>query len=158
MYRAVRKCLSFNAPMTALSNQEWKSMDKYPSFLTPLSTPWFLQRSPEGKGMVEWTEEGPLKISTSSVLNKFCFLLFLTFWCQLFLMSLSNLLQCCFCFFVLVFWPQGMFDLSSPSGFKPILPALVCEVLATGPPGTIPYPHLNSSEPVNMSPYKAEGT
>ena len=51
-----------------------------------------------------------------------------------------------------------MFDLSSPSGFKPILPALVCEVLATGPPGTIPYPHLNSSEPVNMSPYEAEGT
>lgn len=47
-------------------------MDKYSSFLTPLSTPWFLQRSPEGKGMVEWTEEGPLKISTSSLLNKFC--------------------------------------------------------------------------------------
>ena len=32
-----------------------------------------------------------------------------------FLKSLLNLLQYCFCFYDLVFWPQGMWDLSSPS-------------------------------------------
>lgn len=122
-------------------NQEWKSMDKYPSFLTPHSTPWFLQRSPEGKRMVEWTEEGPLKISTFSLLNKFClFVVFDFLMGAIFnvFVEFVTILLLLFCF--VFFWPQGMFDLSSPAGFKPILPALGCKVLATGPPGKTPYP------------------
>ena len=108
--------------------------------------------------MVEWTEEGPLKISTSSLLNKFCLFVVFDFLMSAILNVFVEFVTILLLFFVLVLWPQGRFDLSSPSGFKPILPALVCEVLATGPPGMIPYPHLNSSEPVNMSPYEAEGT
>ena len=38
-------------------------------------------------------------------------------------------------FYVLVFWPQGMWNLSSPPGIKPAPPALEGEVLTTGPPG-----------------------
>ena len=39
-------------------------------------------------------------------------------------------------FYVLVFWPQGMWDLTSPDqGLNPHPPALECEVLTTGPPG-----------------------
>ena len=141
-------------------NQGWKSVDKYPSFLTPHSTPWFLQRSPEGKRLEEWTEEGPLKIATSSLLNKFCLVVVFDFpmWAifNVFVEFVTILLQ--FFFFFCLFWPQVMFDLSSPAGFKPILPALGCKVLATGPPGKTPYPHLNSSEPVNMPPYEVGRT
>ena len=43
------------------------------------------------------------------------FLLLKIFWCRLFLKSLFNLLQFHFFFFVLVFWPGGMRDLSSPT-------------------------------------------
>ena len=38
-------------------------------------------------------------------------------------------------FSALVFWPQGMWDLSSPAGIEPVPPALEGEVLTTGPPG-----------------------
>lgn len=58
-------------------NPEMESMDKYPS-----CSPHFYMvppRSPEGKRMVEWTEEETLKISTFSLLINFVCLLFLTF-------------------------------------------------------------------------------
>jgi len=38
-------------------------------------------------------------------------------------------------FYVLVFWTQGMWDLSSPQGIEPKPPALEGKVLPTGPPG-----------------------
>ena len=38
-------------------------------------------------------------------------------------------------FYVLVFWPRGMWDLSSPPGIEPTPSALEGEVLATGPQG-----------------------
>ena len=40
-------------------------------------------------------------------------------------------------FYVLVFWPQGMWDLPGP-GIEPTPPALEGEVLTTGPPGKSP--------------------
>ena len=46
------------------------------------------------------------------VWNKFNF--FFKMW-TIFFKSLLNLLQYCFCFYVLVFWPQGMWDFSSPT-------------------------------------------
>ena len=39
-----------------------------------------------------------------------------------------------FLFYVLCFWPWGMWDLSSPV-IEPAPPALEGEVLSTGPPG-----------------------
>ena len=42
-------------------------------------------------------------------------------------------------FYVLVFWPQGMWDLSSRPGIEPASPALEGEVLTTGPPGESPF-------------------
>ena len=43
--------------------------------------------------------------------------------------SLLNLLQ--YCFYVLVFWPEGMWELS----FESIPPALESEIVTTGLPG-----------------------
>ena len=44
-----------------------------------------------------------------------CFIIFLRFFlCRLFLKSLLNLLQCCFCFMFFL-WPWGMWDSSSPA-------------------------------------------
>ena len=37
-------------------------------------------------------------------------------------------------FHILVFWPRGMWDLSSRPGIEPVPPALEGEVLSTGPP------------------------
>ena len=51
-------------------------------------------------------------LSTLYALSSHTFFFF--FWCGPFLKSLLNLLQYCFCFFyVLVFWPWGMWDLGS---------------------------------------------
>ena len=41
-------------------------------------------------------------------------------------------------FYVLVFWPGGMRNLSSQPGIKPTPPALEGEVLTTGPVGQAP--------------------
>ena len=38
-------------------------------------------------------------------------------------------------FYVLVFWPWGMWDLSTPTGIEPVPPALEGKVSTTGPPG-----------------------
>ena len=38
-------------------------------------------------------------------------------------------------YYVLVFWPRGMCDLSPRLGIEPAPPALEGEVLTTGPPG-----------------------
>ena len=38
-------------------------------------------------------------------------------------------------YYVLVFWPRGMWDLSPRLGIEPAPPALEGEVLTTGPPG-----------------------
>lgn len=51
MGRTVRKCLEVSGQPS--TNQEWKSEDKQPSFITPHSTQQFLRRSPEGRRMVE---------------------------------------------------------------------------------------------------------
>ena len=68
---------------------------------------------------------GSLSILVSSVYAQqwdcrvewqFYFQFFLRFfWCGLFLKSLSNLLQYCFCFMFWVFWPWGMWNLDSPT-------------------------------------------
>ena len=41
-------------------------------------------------------------------------------------------------FFVLAFWPPGMWDLSSQPGIKPVTTALEYEVLTTGSPRKFP--------------------
>ena len=41
-------------------------------------------------------------------------------------------------FYVLIFWPQGMWDLSSPTRDGTHTPCLEGEVLATGLPGKFP--------------------
>ena len=41
-------------------------------------------------------------------------------------------------FHVLVLWPQGMWDLSFPTGVKPTPPALEGKIFTNGPPGTLP--------------------
>ena len=46
------------------------------------------------------------------------------FWCGPFLTSLLNLLQYCFFFYVLVFWPRGMWDLSSPTRDQTLTPCI----------------------------------
>ena len=52
-----------------------------------------------------------------------------------------NLLQYCFCFYVLVFWLPGMWDLSFPArdGSYPYSPAVEGEVLTTGLPRSSPF-------------------
>ena len=40
-----------------------------------------------------------------------------------------------FLFYVLTFWPQGVWDLSSPTGDGTHTPCLEGELLANGPPG-----------------------
>ena len=52
----------------------------------------------------------PKQMALWSNSHFWCFLK-IFFWCGLF-KSLLNLLQCCFCFIALVFWPRGMWDLS----------------------------------------------
>ena len=52
--------------------------------------------------------------------------------------------------YVLVFWPQGMWDLSSP-GSKPTLPVLEGEALTTGPPRKSPVPLLLRQQQVQLS-------
>ena len=54
------------------------------------------------------------------------------FLCGPFLKSSMNLSQYCFYF---IFWPGGMWDLSSLSRIQPVPIALEDEVLTTGPPG-----------------------
>ena len=51
------------------------------------------------------------------------------------LKSLSNVLQYCFCLYVLVFWPPGMWDLSSLTRDQTSTLALEGKVLNTGPAG-----------------------
>lgn len=41
-------------------------------------------------------------------------------------------------FYGLVYWPRGMWDLTSQAGIKPTPPALEGKVLATGLPGKPP--------------------
>ena len=70
------------------------------------------------------------------VLFSFFFKELVFFWCGLFLKSLLNLLQYCFC---IMFW---FFDwevfgiLASWSGIEPASPALESKVLTTRPPGS----------------------
>ena len=70
-------------------------------------------------------------------------LLFLDFLCGLFLKSLLNLLQYCFCFYF-VFWPQSLWNLSSQPGIEPVLPALEGKVLTAGPPAKSPASCFNT--------------
>ena len=58
----------------------------------------------------------------------------LRFWCGLFLKSLLNLLQYCFCF---LFWflTEACGILAPLRGIEPTLPVLEGEVLTTGSPG-----------------------
>ena len=48
-----------------------------------------------------------------------------------FLFDVDHLLQCCFCFNVLVFWPPDRWDPSSPPQTKPTFLALEGEILTT---------------------------
>ena len=59
----------------------------------------------------------------------FFFKSFFWMWTIFFFKSLLNLLQ--YCFYVLAFWPEGMWDLS----FESTPPALESEIGTTGPPG-----------------------
>ena len=69
------------------------------------------QRSENGERV--GIDEESFRITTSAQ-TAFFFKIFF-FWRGPFLKSLLNLLQYCFCFMFLVFWPQGMWDLSSPT-------------------------------------------
>ena len=57
------------------------------------------------------------------------------FWCGLFLKSLLNLLQYCFCFMFWFFGPKARGILPPRPGIELTPPALEGEVLTTGPPG-----------------------
>ena len=64
--------------------------------------------------------------------------IFLRFFiCGPFLKSSLNLLQYCFCY-VLVLWPRGMCDLSSPTRVEPTPAALEGQLLTSGPPAKFP--------------------
>ena len=56
-------------------------------------------------------------------------------WCELFLKSLQNLLQYCFCFMFWVFGCEACGILAPWPGIKPAPPALEDEVSTAGPPG-----------------------
>ena len=60
---------------------------------------------------------------------------FLMFWCRLFLKSLLNLLQLCFCFTFWIFGPEPCEILPPQSAIEPVPPALEDEVFTTRPPG-----------------------
>lgn len=61
----------------------------------------------------------------------FFFLDFLSLYGTIF--KVFYLLQYCFCFFhVLVFWPQGLWDLTPHPGFEPAPPTVAGKVLHTG--------------------------
>ena len=53
----------------------------------------------------------------------------------IFLKSLLNLLQYCFCFMFWFFGPEACGILAPRTGIEPTPPALEGKVLATGPPG-----------------------
>ena len=62
------------------------------------------------------------------------FFFFKDFWCGPFKNFLLYLLQCCFCFYVLVFWPQDMWDLGSLTKNN-LHPLHWKRTLTTEPPG-----------------------
>lgn len=62
------------------------------------------------------------------------FFFFKDFWCGPLKIFLLYLLQCCFCFYVLVFWPQDMWDLGSLTKNN-LHPRHWKRTLTTEPPG-----------------------
>ena len=60
------------------------------------------------------------------------------FWCWLFLKSLLNLLQYCFCFLFWFFGRKACGILAPRPGIEPSPPPLEGEVLTAGPPGKSP--------------------
>ena len=71
--------------------------------------------------MEEWTEEGPLKIATSSLLNKFCLVVVFDFpmWAifNVFVEFVTILLQ--FFFFFVCFGPKSCLILAPQQGSNP---------------------------------------
>lgn len=62
----------------------------------------------------------------------------LLFWCEPFLSLLIKLVTILLLFSVLVFWPRGMWDLSSLPGTEPASSALEGKILTTGPLREVP--------------------
>ena len=83
-----------------------------------------------------WRKRLSLLFDSKVMWSKICFFKdFFFFFCEPFLKSLLNLLQCCFCF---MFWFFGLKPcriLVPWPGVEPALPAWEGKVLVTGPPG-----------------------
>ena len=72
-----------------------------------------------------WVRE-ILKIQNKEIiwLDHCLFFLSFVFWCGLFLKSLLNLLQYCFCFMFWFLWSRGMWDLSCPAKDQTQMPCI----------------------------------
>ena len=111
----------------------------YPSRLTFLLHESTSFRIPSNESLLAG---GELLVFDYLKISWFCLDYFLKFFFLMWTIFLKSLYWICYnivsvvC--LLVFWPQGMWDLSFLRGIKPAPPTMEDEILTTGPPGKSP--------------------